>query len=56
MRELFLQFRDFAQWKYNVAGEMAIYGELLVQEQVRVKESKSKTEVVKRLDCLKVDK
>ena len=32
-------FTEFARWKYSTQGELAIYGELLVHEQDRVRDS-----------------
>ena len=42
-------FTEFARWKYDVQGELAIYGELLVQEQGRVMESESREQVQVRV-------
>jgi len=42
LSELLAMFTEFARWKYNTQGELVIYGELLVQEQDRVRESKTR--------------
>lgn len=40
LSELLTMFTEYARWKYSTQGEMAIYGELLVQEQDRVRDNK----------------
>ena len=41
-------FTEYARWKYSTQGELAIYGELLVQEQDRVKDSKVRDSKVRK--------
>jgi len=39
LSDLLRMFTEFARWKYSTQGELAIYGELLVHEQDRVRDS-----------------
>ena len=45
---LMSMFTEYARWKYSTQGELAIYGELLVQEQDRVKDSKVRDSKVRK--------
>ena len=48
LSELMSMFTEYARWKYSTQGELAIYGELLVQEQDRVKDSKVRDSKVRK--------
>ena len=50
LSELLTMFTEYAKWKYSTQGEMAIYGELLVQEQDRVRDNKVRDSKVRKQD------